>query len=90
MDVRGGVVGVPEYMCFRGIADRGGWVSLVAGLARCSRVGAKGALLLAPGGTIGLNSANMVLRHHTRKGVRQKALMRRFHEIHRSPRQGAR
>ena len=68
MDVRGGVVGVPEYMCFRGIADRGGWVSLVAGLARCRQVGAKGALLLAPGGTIGLDRANMVLRHHAWRG----------------------
>ena len=68
MDVRGGVAGVPEYMGFWGIADRGGWVSLVAGLARCRQVGAKGALLLAPGGTIGLNRENMVLRHHTWRG----------------------
>ena len=68
MDVRGGVAGVPEYMGFWGIADRGGWVSLVAGLARCRHVSAKGALFLAPGGTIGLNSANMGLGHRERRG----------------------
>ena len=63
VDARGEVGFVPEYVSVWVVANGGRWVALEAVLAREVVVGAEGALLLAPGVTIGLGHTKRCKTH---------------------------